>query len=138
VLTGGCSILLPDAPLGGSGEVEVFVIDWECVHLAPAHFDLGQLVGELYTLWFCKDIAAGLWIMEGIVAEIEGLNEKLAFRVAIHAGAHLICMTASRPEWGGPEKLQEVAREGRDIVVHAWKKDRAWFERSRLGVLFST
>ena len=127
---------MPDRELDGLGDVTVFVIDWECVHLAPAHFDLGQLVGELYTLWFCKDVEAGLWIIEGVASAFEGLTEEFAFRVAIHAGAHLICMTASRPEWGDPEKLADVAREGRDIIVHAWNKERAWFEKSHLACLF--
>jgi hypothetical protein len=131
------SILLPGKVMDGEDEYTAFVIDWECVHLAPAHFDLGQLVGELYTLWLCKDIVAGLWLIEGIVGAFEGLDDELAYRVAIHAGAHLICMTASRPEWGDHAKLQEVAREGRDILVHAWEKDRPWFEDGRLACFFN-
>lgn len=34
------------------------------------------------------------------------------------------------------EKVVEVAGVGRDIIVHAWKRDRSWFEDGELRGLF--
>ena len=74
--------------------------------------------------------------MEGLVAEFDGLNEELSFRIAIHMGSYLICMAPLTPEWGTPEQLADLVCAGRDILVHAWKEDRSWFRKGKVACLF--
>lgn len=103
------------------------------------HFDIGQMAVDLYLLWLSKGSKAGLWMMEGLLAEFDGLeNEQLTFRIAIRIGSFLVCMLPLTPDWETPEmKIEDFVRAGRDIIVHAWNKDRAWFENSELACLFS-
>lgn len=102
------------------------------------HFDVGQMAVDLYLLWLSKGSRAGLWMMEGLLAEFDGLeDEQLAFRIAIRMGSFLICMMPLTPDWGTPAQIEGFLRVGRDIVVHAWNKDRAWFEKGELACLLS-
>lgn len=137
-LTNATSIVLRDQPLEEHRDTDVFVVDWETVHLGCRHVDLGQMAVDVYLLWLTKGITGGRWIMEGLIAAFDGLDdEKLAFRTAIHMGSFLICMMPLTPEWGTPEQIEDLVRTGRDILVHAWNKDRAWFSNSELACLFS-
>lgn len=137
VLTIVTSIVLPDQPLEEHRDTNIFVVDWEVIHMNCRHFDVGQMAMELYLLWLREGITAGLWIMEGFIAVFHGLDEELAFRIAIHMGSYLICMAPLIPEWGTPEQLEDLVRIGRDILVHAWNKDGSWFGNSKLVCLFS-
>lgn len=142
-LTATDSILLPNAPILPSAEaVPVFVVDWEMAQLGLPNLDLGQMLAEMYELWLYKRIRGGLWMMEGLVEGYGAVTEAFALRTAIQLGAHLVCFGTSVPGWGAPEQVREVARRGRDIISHAWRKDRAWFEKEggggELAGLFST
>lgn len=116
----------------------MFVIDWECTQLALPSTDVGQMIGEMYALWRYKSITAGLWMMEGFVAAYGDISEEFALRTALMTGTHLLCTTTQFPGWGPPEKVEEVARLGRDIILHAWKKDRAWLKKTELACLFKS
>ena len=96
------------------------------------------MLAELYALWLYKGIMAGLWMMEGFAKGYGEDNETSIYRTAVQMGAHLVCVTTDDSTWGTPEKAKEVVRVGRDIIVHAWKKDRAWFEQSDLGYMFGS
>ncbi|KAK8066101.1 kinase-like domain-containing protein [Apiospora hydei] len=150
------SILLPNTaptpqPLEPAEPVPVplFVVDWEMAQLGLPNLDLGQMLAEMYELWLYKQQRAGLWMMAGFVtgygpvaAAAAASSEAFALRTAVQLGAHLVCFGTSVPGWGAPEQVREVARAGRDILYHAWCKDRAWFEegerKDELACLFST
>ncbi|KAH9892926.1 kinase-like domain-containing protein [Xylariomycetidae sp. FL2044] len=132
------NILLPSRPIDPGAEIPVFVIDWEMAQLGARHLDVGQMVAELYELKLFKDITAGLWMVQGFLAGYGAVSEAFAFRTAIQAGAHLVCFGTSTPGWGSPEKVEMVARTGKEIIVRAWKRDRGWFESGDLACLFAS
>ncbi|RYP73057.1 hypothetical protein DL769_004294 [Monosporascus sp. CRB-8-3] len=125
------NILIPNAPIQSDSEIPVFVIDWEMAQLGVPSLDLGQMIAELYELWLYKSIDAGLWIIQGLTEAYEIVSADFAFRIAIQVGTHLISFGTFVQGWGSPEQVESVARTGRDLVVHAWKQDRAWIESAK-------
>ncbi|KAJ2971824.1 hypothetical protein NUW58_g9309 [Xylaria curta] len=130
------NVLLPDSPIREGDDINVFVIDWEMSQIGVPNLDLGQMVAELYELKLYKNITAGLWIAQGFLEGYGAVSDDFAFRTAIQVGAHLISFGTSVQGWGTPEQVEEVARVGRDVIVHAWQKDREWFRRGDLACLF--
>ncbi|KAJ4269839.1 hypothetical protein NW762_001508 [Fusarium torreyae] len=130
------NIVLPNVPIQESTPVEMLVIDWELTQPGLPSVDFGEMIAEMYALWLYKSITAGLWMMEGFVEGYGKISEDFAFRTAIQTGTHLLCVTTDGAKWGTPEQLEKVVGVGRDIIVHAWKKDRAWFEKGDLTCLF--
>ncbi|KAK3900275.1 kinase-like domain-containing protein [Staphylotrichum tortipilum] len=131
------NILLPDRPLGSeAGPTPVFVVDWEVFSLGLPALDLGQMIAEMYELSLYKGMDEGKWFIEGFAAGYGVVDDDFAFRVAMHAGAHLVVWGSSVPGWGSSEQVEQVVGVGRDIILHAWAKDRAWFEAGVLGCLF--
>lgn len=98
--------------------------------------DLGQMVAELYELFLYKDIGAALWLIEGFATGYGFVDDDFSFRVAVHTGTHLVGFGTSVPGWGNTEAVERVCKAGRDIITHAWAKDRAWFEDHDLSALF--
>ncbi|KAI1078469.1 kinase-like domain-containing protein [Whalleya microplaca] len=131
------NILLPKAPIQEGVDVPMFVIDWETAQLGVPNLDLGQMIAELYELKIYKKITAGLWMVQGFTEGYGEVSEDFAFRTAIQVGAHLICFGTTVEGWGTPEQIKDVARIGKETVVHAWQKDRSWFEGGDLACLFS-
>lgn len=127
---------MPPGPIDAGSDTPLLVIDWECTQLGLPSSDFGQMIAEFYALWLCESVAAGLWAMEGFVDAYGPIDETFAFRTALQAGAHLLSVITSSSGMGTPERISEVARLGRDIIVHAWEKDRAWFEAGDLACLF--
>ncbi|KAI0477019.1 kinase-like domain-containing protein [Xylaria cf. heliscus] len=132
------NVLLPDSPIKEGDSVPVFVIDWELSQIGVPNLDLGQMIAELYELKLYKDITAGLWIIQGFVEGYGAVSDDFAFRTAIQVGVHLISFGTSVQGWGTPEQVEAVARTGRDIIVHAWQKDREWFQGGDLASLFQS
>ncbi|KAL7626920.1 hypothetical protein AAE478_003694 [Parahypoxylon ruwenzoriense] len=132
------NILLPNTPIQEGVDVPMFVIDWEMAQLGVHSVDLGQMIAELYELKLYKSIFGGLWMAQGLVDGYGAVSEDSAFRTAIQIGAHLICFGTSVPGWGTQEQIENCARVGKDIIIHAWEKDRPWFEQGDLACLFST
>ncbi|KAI1367788.1 kinase-like domain-containing protein [Xylaria arbuscula] len=130
------NILLPDRPIEQSSDVTMFVIDWEMSQVGVPNLDMGQMVAELYELKLYKNITAGLWMVQGFAEGYGAVSDDFAYRTAIQVGAHLISFGTSVQGWGTPEQVEMVARTGRDIIVHAWQKDRDWFEGGDLACLF--
>lgn len=98
--------------------------------------DLGQMIAELYELTLYKDIKAGLWIIEGLLAGYGFVDDDFAYRTALHVGTHLVNFGTSVPDWGTPEQVEIVAKTARDIIVRAFETDRGWFEGHDLAPLF--
>ncbi|KAI2639595.1 kinase-like domain-containing protein [Hypomontagnella submonticulosa] len=132
------NILLPKSPIQEGVDVPMFVIDWEMSQIGKPNLDLGQMIAELYELKLYKDISAGLWMVQGFVDGYGTVSEGFAFRTAIQFGAHLISFGTSVQGWGTQEQVENCARLGKDIIIHAWEKDRSWFEGGDLACLFST
>ncbi|TAQ90625.1 hypothetical protein B7494_g1036 [Chlorociboria aeruginascens] len=89
-MTFQADVLLPNYPLSSSPLTPIYIIDWELSTFGHVAFDLGQMFADLYELVHFKDIAAGTWIIEGFMDGYGEMEEETAFRVAIHAGMHLI------------------------------------------------
>jgi hypothetical protein len=135
VLTLVQSVLIPDAPPQDNTDVPILVIDWEMVHLGVPSIDFGQMVAELYTVWLYKGSSAARWMMQGFVQGYGEVADQVAFRTAIQIGAHLICVTSTMG-WGDSRQVEEAVAHGKDIIMHAWQKDRLWFHSAELGCLF--
>ncbi|ROT42784.1 phosphotransferase enzyme family protein [Sodiomyces alkalinus F11] len=122
------NILLRDEPLG-SGEMPVFVVDWELCQLA--------MVAELFEFVLFKGVDAGAWVIQGLVEGYGTVDADFAFRTALHVGTHLVVFGSTVPDWGTPGQVERAVREGRDVIVKAWDRDRQWFEEHpTLRVLF--
>lgn len=133
----GISILLPDAELNeDDGEIPVFVIDWEMAQLGARHLDHGQMLAEMYMLWLYKRIDAGLWLIEGYTEGLGCFSEALAWRTAVQLGIHLLAFGVVTPGWGSDERKLEVAKMGRDLIVHGWNEDIDWYAQNDLSCLF--
>ncbi|KAI1036556.1 hypothetical protein LB503_003382 [Fusarium chuoi] len=129
------NVVLPNAATKEGTKTPVFIVDWEMTQLGLPSVDFGQMIAEMYALWLYKSIDAGLWMMEGFIEGYGDISEDFAFRTAIHVGTHLVCVTTDFPAWGR-ENYERVVKVGRGIIVHAWKKDREWFEKGDLACLF--
>ncbi|KAI3336528.1 kinase-like domain-containing protein [Xylariaceae sp. AK1471] len=130
------NILLPDSSIQEGSDVPMFVIDWEMSQIGVPNLDIGQMIAELYEMKLYRNVTAGVWMVQGFVEGYGSVSEDFAFRTAIQVGAHLVCFGTSVQGWGTPEQVEMVARTGRDIIVHAWQKDREWFQRNDLACLF--
>ncbi len=114
----------------------MFIVDWEVASLGIRARDIGQMIAELYMLKLFKDIDAGVWFIDGYLDGYGPVDIDTAFRVAIHVGAHLVVIGGSVAGWGSPEDVDRVVAFGRDMILHAWAKDRAWFRGSALESMF--
>jgi hypothetical protein len=136
------SVLIP-RPISSQPETtDLFVIDWEFTQLGPKAYDLGQILGDLYErLHFTPASAASVQsLIRGFAAGYGVLDDDEAFRVAIHAGQHLVCWYIRRDPTASfgcsIETVREAVRVGTEFVVRGWKRQRRWFERSELACLF--
>ncbi|KAI1174200.1 kinase-like domain-containing protein [Nemania sp. FL0916] len=132
------NVLLPDGPIQKGSDITMFVIDWEMSQIGVPNLDIGQMIAELYEMKLFKNITAGLWMAQGFAEGYGAVSDDFAFRTAIQTGTHLIGFGTSVQGWGTPEQVEMVARTGRDIIVHAWQKDREWFMAGDLAFLFQS
>jgi hypothetical protein len=127
--------LIPNAPIQ-EGEIPIFVVDWEMAQVGVPCLDHAEMIGELWELWLYKKIDAGLWMVQGYADGLSQQTETSAWRNVLQVGTHLLSF-GTAPSWGSQEQLEEVARMGRDIILHAWRRDREWFEASELACFFT-
>lgn len=130
------SVLIPNKPLTSDTTTTLFIIDWEMAQIGSRALDLGQMIAETYETKLFKDVEHGLWVIEGFMDGYGPLSDKMAFRTAFQVGAHLICFGSRVAGWGRPEQVKEVVMIGRDLIVQAWKENKAWFEGHALRCLF--
>ncbi|KAL3423210.1 phosphotransferase [Phlyctema vagabunda] len=132
------NILLPNTPFSvDQPQVNMYVIDWELVHLGSVAYDLGQIFAELFELKHFKGIEAGSQLIAAFMQGYGRLEDDLAFKVAIHVGVHLIRWGSSVPGWGTQEQVERVVEIGRDFFVQGWKKDKGSFNGTVLDCLFA-
>ncbi|KAJ5486956.1 hypothetical protein N7530_001256 [Penicillium desertorum] len=130
------NVLIPNVPLTHQSETAMFIVDWELAQIGSRALDLGQMIAELYETKLFKSLDGGVWIIHGFLEGYGALNDEMAFRTAIHVGVHLVCWGSRVPGWGTEKQIEEVVRLGRDLIVHAWEKDKDWFVEGTLSCLF--
>ncbi|KAK8048569.1 hypothetical protein PG994_010299 [Apiospora phragmitis] len=125
------------------------IIDWENIQYGHRAVNIGGMLADLYERHHFNGGAASLPVLEGFVEGYSGggplllggsNDEELAFRVATHAGVHLICWYYRRDR-NGPllYPLQTVLAAlvlGRDLVLKGWKRDKEWLATTFLAPLF--
>jgi len=98
------------------------------------------MIGDLYERKHFNNSESALWLLESFVDGYGAMSDDMAFRTAIHAGVQLICCYTRRaptdPLPGTPEQVADAMKLGVDIIVKAWKKDKAWLETSILSCMF--
>lgn len=95
------------------------------------------MAAELFQLFLFRKINAGLWMIQGLADGYGPVDEDFTFRAIVHLGAHLVCIAPSAPGWGSAEDVERVIGVGRDVLLAAWRKDRAFFKGHELDCLFS-
>lgn len=130
------STILTNEPLANEGATDVFIIDWEVIQLGVCAVDIGLMLADFYALWKYQSIDGGLWLMHGFVEGYKDQSETSVYRTLIQMGGHLLCHSTDLEEWGDEDKRKEVAQLGAEVIVHAWKKDKEWFENGELRFVF--
>ncbi|TRX87789.1 hypothetical protein FHL15_011327 [Xylaria flabelliformis] len=141
----GGNILLPSGPWTESQDpakpTDIFVIDWENVQFGHRAVDVGGLLADLYERYHFKGVEASIPAMKGFIEGYGPLSEDLAYRVAVHAGVHLICWYYRRNRNAPlPHPLPKVLAAltiGRDLIFKGWAKDKAWLHTSIIGPMFA-
>lgn len=137
------SVLLPNTPWQelGAGTNKLFIIDWEFAQYGHRAYDLGQMIGDLYERKIFNDIDIAMLAMQGVMEGYGELSDEMAFRVAIHAGVHLVGWYNRRPRTGPlmapPKVIVAGLTIGRDLILKGWARDRKFFENSVLASLFA-
>ncbi|KAK4160448.1 kinase-like domain-containing protein [Cladorrhinum sp. PSN259] len=119
----------------------LFVIDWEFAQYGHRAYDLGQMIGDLYEREVFNGNDTAMHVMRGVIEGYGEMSDEMAFRVAIHAGVHLVGWYNRRPRSGALVAPREVIVAGlmigRDLILKGWARDRESFEDSVLAGLFA-
>ncbi|KAI0485356.1 kinase-like domain-containing protein [Xylariaceae sp. FL0804] len=141
----GGNILLPDGPWRESsspeGATSLFIVDWENIQYGHRAIDVGGMLADLYERNHFQGVEASIPAMRGFIRGYGKLSEDLAYRVAVHAGVHLICWYYRRDRNAPlPFPLPRVLAAltlGRDLVLRGWAKDKSWLQTSMIGEMFA-
>ena len=139
-LTSLHSVLLQGSPTQGLQPNNLIIIDWEMAHYGHRAYDLGMFIGDLCEKEFLDSSTSARSAIGGFVDGYGELGDELAFRTAIHAGAHFAHWSFRRPPdadlLATPERITEAMKLARDYVLRAWLRDREWFRGTTLAPLF--
>ena len=139
------SFLLPatgwqESPPQGATN-KLFIIDWEYAQYGHRAYDLGQLLGDLCERKLFNGNGAGVPVLEGIIKGYGEMSDEMAFRIAIHAGVHIIGWYKRRPVTGPWVASREAMLAGmtvaRDFILKGWEKDRTFFKGTLLELMFT-
>ncbi|KAF6836022.1 phosphotransferase enzyme family protein [Colletotrichum plurivorum] len=103
--------ILLQGQVRGSEQAQLFVVDWEMFQLSLTSLDLGQMIAELYQFKLYKSMDAGLWLIQSFMRGYGAVSDEFAFRVLLHAGAHLVGFGTTVPGWGAPEQVSRTCYE---------------------------
>ncbi|KAJ8133399.1 hypothetical protein O1611_g217 [Lasiodiplodia mahajangana] len=140
------NVLLPNCSWRGSQTSaqdpnKLFIIDWENTQFGHRAVDVGGILADLYERSHFKDVTVAIRVMRGFMDSYGPLSDEFAYRVAIHAGVHLICWYCRRDRNAPlPYPLPKVLAAlelGRDWILKAWAKDKSWLQTTVLGPLFT-
>lgn len=138
-------MLLPNRPWRQTSTItdpnQLFIIDWENAQFGHRAVDLGGMLADLYERNHFKGIAASLPAMRGLIEGYGPLPEELAYRVAIHAGVHLICWYYRRNRntplpYPLPVVLDALT-QGRDWILKGWAQDKVGLQATVMAPLFA-
>ena len=98
--------------------------------------DIGGMLADLYERYHFSGVTASLDVIKGFVKGYGPVKQEMAFRVAIHAGVHMICWYYRRNR-NSPlpfplHKVLAALRLGRDLVLHGWAQDIRWLEQQSI------
>jgi hypothetical protein len=65
------------------------------------------------------------------------IDDSLAFKTAIHVGAHMICWGTRGPGRGTRQQAEAVVEMGRDFFVKGTEENRGFFNETVLKCLFA-
>ncbi len=99
------------------------------------------MIGDIYERWHFSNADGAIPAIKGFIEGYGQLeDDELAFRVAVHAGVHLIGWYIRRaPNSPLPFPLEQVIdamRIGRDWIKKGWQKDMNYFQDTPLASLF--
>ncbi|KAI1751509.1 kinase-like domain-containing protein [Xylaria castorea] len=134
-----CDMSSPDTQHPGG--IKLFIVDWEFAQFGHRAYDIGQMIGDIYERWHFTEAEGAVPAIEGFIKGYGRLdNCDFAFRVAIHAGVHLICWYIRRvptAPLGFPlERVIDAMITGRDWILKGWQKDGKYFKSTPLALLF--
>ena len=120
----------------------LYVIDWEFVQYGHRAYDLGQMIGDLLEARHFKNSTCATWAMEGFMKGYGPIDDDLAFRTAIHAGAHLIAWSSRRGADGSfsasIDQATTLMQMAVDFIVKGRRREKRWFLNSPISCLFSS
>ncbi|KAI0098925.1 hypothetical protein GGR51DRAFT_552295 [Nemania sp. FL0031] len=103
--------------------------------------DVSRILADLYKHSHFKGAATSIRVMKGFMDGYGSLSDKFAYRIAIHAGVHLICWYYRRdrnqPLLHPLPTVLAVLELGRDLILKAWRRDKSWLQITLLGPLFA-
>ncbi|KAJ8113037.1 hypothetical protein ONZ43_g5248 [Nemania bipapillata] len=140
------NVLLPNGPWRERQQPsqkpnQLFIIDWENAQFGHRAVDVGGILADFYERNHFKGAAASIPAMRGFMDGYGPVDEEFAYRIAIHAGVHLICWYYRRDRNSPlPYPLPKVLAAlifGRDLILKGWAKDKSWLQTTMLGPLFA-
>jgi hypothetical protein len=91
----------------------------------------------LYLLDHSQATTAGCAMIAAFAAEYGALTDEVAFRVTSEFGARLLSVPSHEPGDSSDSQAREILELGRDMVVHAEGRDKAWFRGGILDAIFT-
>lgn len=118
----------------------LWVIDFEYCQILHRSVDLGQALGDMYERKAYRNTEDGLSVMKGLIHGYGPISEDMAFRTVMYVGIYVINRSKHQPSQGpkaGSEKDKVAAlAHGRDILLRAWMRDKAFFSDGVFANLF--
>jgi hypothetical protein len=95
------------------------------------------MFADLYLLDQIQSITAGCAMITAFSAGYGALTDEVAFRLTSEFGAHLLSVPTHEPGEISNSQAREILKLGRDMVVHAEGKDKAWFRGGILDGIYT-
>ncbi|CAI6335832.1 unnamed protein product [Periconia digitata] len=108
------------------------VIDFELSHVSHRAIDAGQFIGDLLeTAHFDSSLQLMvIALIKAFTTTYANVGEDIAFRIAMHAGVHMINWWSRGPKQDDNQEGKALLHEALKIVARAWKKDREWMKKN--------
>lgn len=95
------------------------------------------MIGDLIELTQLRQLDSFSCAIKSFVEGYGSMTRKMAFRVLIHAGAHLAGWYVRGPKRGlDKDEIRRIVKLGRDMVCFGIIENEQWFRDNELGVIF--
>ena len=123
--------------------MDLHVIDWEYTQYGHRAHDLGQMIADVLERKHFEKAEIAMLTLEALVESYgDTVNDSMAFRAAIHAGAHMLGWHTRRapgaPLSASPEVVSEFMELATLFIAKGWQKDSKFFSKTALACLFVT